>query len=137
MGACLIYLGLLFIAGIFDIKSLNIPNPISYTLMFGPLFLLWIHSDFSNLNIELKSILLVMTLTIPGFIKGLFGAADIKILLGLASIFPFTVMSLHILLTLVIFIAYSNFIFRKQNEVPFVPAIFISTSVLGLTVMVA
>ncbi|EKO3485352.1 hypothetical protein M3924_000953 [Vibrio fluvialis] len=129
-------LGLLLIASVFDIRTMKVPNIVSYLLMLGPPIWLLLDSDFNFSLIELKSICLVLALTVPGFIKGEFGAADIRILLGLASVSPFNIMIYYIFITLAIFIFYSAVKFSTKNEAPFVPAIFITTGVFGLAGMV-
>ncbi|MCG6418238.1 hypothetical protein K6U51_09350, partial [Vibrio fluvialis] len=53
-------LGLLLIASVFDIKTMKVPNIISYLLMLGPPVWLLLDSDFNFSLIELKSIFLVL-----------------------------------------------------------------------------
>ncbi|WP_154181088.1 prepilin peptidase [Vibrio furnissii] len=132
MGISLTYLGLLFTASIFDIKTMRVPNIISYLLMLcPPVFIAMIHPNV-GLAIEYTSIFLTLALTLPGLMKGVFGAADIKILIGIASIIPFDVMAIYLFITFSIFIVYSTFKYSDKNEAPFVPAVFVSTSLFGL-----
>ncbi|NAW87714.1 prepilin peptidase [Photobacterium halotolerans] len=75
------------------------------------------------------SILLVSLITFPGFVKNVFGASDVKILLIMALILSFTQMLNVLLYSFVCFAVYWLLFARGQKEAPFVPSLLVGVVV--------
>ncbi|KDM90114.1 hypothetical protein EA58_19465 [Photobacterium galatheae] len=90
-----------------------------------------------QLNIQLEvwefdhlwSLLFVILFTCPFFYKGVFGAADVKILLVLSVICPLE-MTLNILLySFLCFVIFWLLFVRRREEAPFVPSLWVGVVV--------
>lgn len=126
----LFFIGLLLVASFYDIKTMRVPNLLSFTLMLLPLISYVFYSKV-NINFDMNAILATLLLTVPGYLKGGFGAADIKILLGISCILSLLDMLIFLSVCFIVFIIYSPLFFNKRQEAPFVPSLFFTYGVYG------
>ncbi len=122
-------LGILIIASVLDFKNLQVPNIISFSLIFLALTRA-ITSDLDFFTVmQVKSLLITLAITIPGYISKQFGAADIKILLALALITPWSLMIMLLIVSFIVFTIYASLFYAKSKQAPFVPAICIAVGI--------
>ncbi len=115
---------LLALACACDIRHQRVPNWLSLSVVAVCLALLLNREHDLSLLIIAKSLGITLVLTIPGYARGAFGAADIKLLLGLALLLTYTQMAWLLVTAFSIFCVYWWLFCRRKTCAPFVPAIF-------------
>ncbi|KKC99466.1 prepilin peptidase [Photobacterium halotolerans] len=121
-----------FICSIQDLSSRRVSN--LFVILLLAISLLFI---FTEVDIELNdwefhhlwSVALVSVITFPLFYKGLFGAADVKLLIVIAMITPVNVMLDIFLYSFLSFLVYWWLFARGQKEAPFVPSLLVGVVV--------
>ncbi|WP_442957580.1 prepilin peptidase [Photobacterium sp. 53610] len=123
---------LLILCSAQDLKEHRIHNFLVVLFIFGVLFFL-----LNKVDIQLEgwritnlfSFFFVCFLTLPFFYKGLFGAADVKILLALSVISSFDVILNILLYSFLCFAVFWWLFVRDQKEAPFVPSLLVGVVV--------
>ncbi len=117
----------LFLGAIYDLKTGQVPNIINISfIVFGVLTSLIFGWDYL-VKIQIPSLCTTLLLTMPGYIKKSFGGADVKILLGLSLLTPLNSMLIILIASFIFFIIYSVIFFRKKEQIPFIPAVYMAT----------
>ncbi|WP_370643803.1 prepilin peptidase [Photobacterium sp. TLY01] len=119
---------ILLFCAVQDIYERKVSNYLIVTMLcISVLYYLLISNvDFDETFI---SILLVSLITFPGFVKNVFGASDVKILLIMAFTLSFTQMLDVLLYSFVCFAVYWWLFARGQKEAPFVPSLLVGVVV--------
>lgn len=130
--ACLYYLLLLFSA-FSDLKTKEVSNKLSYLLLLTSVIMLLLNKGLiAGSEWSFWSLVFVIILTLPGFIFGVFGGADVKILLSVALISPLALMLNILLVSFGCFALYwLLFIRDRQQHGPFIPCLLVG---VGLSV---
>ncbi|GAA5644867.1 hypothetical protein Vpro01_00601 [Vibrio proteolyticus] len=113
-------------ASVWDIKTQRVPNLISLVLFVIAIFALVVQPEPVSVKALLAAILVTLAITLPGYIKGRLGGADIKLLLALALLSSFEQMLWLLITAFVLFIIYWWVFYRDKERAPFVPALFVA-----------
>ncbi|MHC6530130.1 MULTISPECIES: prepilin peptidase [unclassified Vibrio] len=116
----------LSIASVWDIKTQRVPNLISLAVFVIAVFALVVQPEPVSVKALLAAILVTMAITLPGYIKGWLGGADIKLLLALALLSSYEQMLWLLITAFVLFIIYWWVFYRDKEHAPFVPALFVA-----------
>nr|WP_321460537.1 prepilin peptidase [uncultured Vibrio sp.] len=119
-------IGTLALASVWDIKTQRVPNLISLAVFVIAVFTLFVQPEPMAVKTILASVLVTMAITLPGYIKGWLGGADIKLLLALALISNFEQMLWLLITAFIFFIIYWWVLCRDKGHAPFVPALFVA-----------
>lgn len=119
-------IGTLALASVWDIKTQRVPNLISLAMFVIAVFALVVQPEPVSVKALLASILVTMAITLPGYIKGWLGGADIKLLLALALLSSYEQMLWLLITAFVLFIIYWWVFYRDKEHAPFVPALFVA-----------
>ncbi|NAW65944.1 prepilin peptidase [Photobacterium halotolerans] len=111
-----------------DIYVRKVSNYLIITMLFLAITYCLLRDGVSFYE-TLSSVLLVSLITFPGFVKNVFGASDVKILLIMALILSFTQMLNVLLYSFVCFAVYWWLFARGQKEAPFVPSLLVGVVV--------
>lgn len=125
----LIILMVLALASMVDIHTKTFPHRYGIALLLLAMWS-WVEVGFPSGGLTVaKAIGLTLLLTLPGYIRGVFGAGDIKCLLPLALINNSQQMLLLLILSFVFFCLYWGLFYRKSTQAPFIPAVFFAMCV--------
>ncbi|WP_446728839.1 prepilin peptidase [Photobacterium sp. SP02] len=119
---------LLSLCAIQDLYERKVSNYLIVTMLFLAITYCLL-MDGVGFYETFSSILLVSLITFPGFVKNVFGASDVKILLIMALILSFTQMLDVLLYSFVCFAVYWWLFARSQKEAPFVPSLLVGVVV--------
>ncbi|WP_417879655.1 prepilin peptidase [Vibrio sp.] len=118
-----IVITLLAISSLFDIKNQRVPNILSVGFIITALLWLVLRPESITFLSVLYSVGVTLLLTLPGYCKGVFGAADIKILFAIALVTPIEKMLMMLLASFIIFSLYWVVCYRPIKQAPFIPAV--------------
>ncbi|KLV11337.1 MULTISPECIES: prepilin peptidase [Photobacterium] len=128
-----IFTFILLLCSLLDIQQRIVSNKLSFLLVLNSISMvvqnkgLIVGSEWS-----FWSLVFVIILTLPGFIFGVFGGADVKILLSVAIISPLALMLNILLVSFGCFALYwLLFIRDRQQHGPFIPCLLVG---VGLSV---
>lgn len=128
-----IFTFILLLCSLLDIQQRIVSNKLSFLLVLNSISMvvqnkgLIVGSEWS-----FWSLVFVIILTLPGFIFGVFGGADVKILLSVALISPLALMLNILLVSFGCFALYwLLFIRDRQQHGPFIPCLLVG---VGLSV---
>lgn len=118
-----ILIALLAISSLFDLKNQRVPNILSVGFIIVALLWLVVQPGSLTLLSVMYSVGVTLLLTLPGYCKGVFGAADIKILFAIALVTPIENMIIILLAAFIIFSLYWVVCYRPIKQAPFIPAV--------------
>ncbi|WP_120512610.1 prepilin peptidase [Photobacterium salinisoli] len=121
-----LFIFVVFICSIQDLNSRRVSNFLIIILLAISLLFIVTEVDIELNDWEfhhLWSIALVSVMIFPLFYKGLFGAADVKLLIVIAMISPVNVILDIFLYSFLSFLVYWMLFARGQKEAPFVPSL--------------
>ncbi|MEI8593529.1 prepilin peptidase [Photobacterium sp. Hal280] len=110
-----------------DLKLRKVSNVFPVILLIYFLFLN--DEGVFDIHESIFSLIFVALLSLPGFIKGVFGAADVKLVLLLSVILPASKTLDFLLYSFISFAVYWLLFARGQKEAPFVPSLLVGVVV--------
>ncbi|MGO1189905.1 prepilin peptidase [Vibrio casei] len=117
------FFSLLFVSSLFDLKNQRVPNLLSVGFIIAALLWLVFKPGSITFLSVIYSVGMTLLLTLPGYCKGVFGAADIKILFAVALVTPIESMIIILLASFIIFSLYWVVCYRPIKQAPFIPAV--------------
>lgn len=128
-----IFTFILLLCSLLDIQQRIVSNKLSFLLVLNSISMVVQNKGLiAGSEWSFWSLVFVIILTLPGFIFGVFGGADVKILLSVALISPLALMLNILLVSFGCFALYwLLFIRDRQQHGPFIPCLLVG---VGLSV---